>query len=73
MRREQSESKLLRKVLMLTMEGDEKEEWERFWKSRSLNLLRYSCRHGTVDVVKFFVSSGVDPTAERSVYVRVHI
>ena len=50
------------------MEGDEKEEWEDFWKIQSLPLLLYSCKHGTVDVVKFFVSSGVDPTEERFVH-----
>lgn len=46
-------------------------EWEGFWKSRGLNLLLYSCKHGTVDVVKFFVSIGVSPAEERSVYIHV--
>ena len=36
--------------------------WNDFWVSESPGLLLYACLHGTVDIVKYFVTKEVPPT-----------
>ena len=43
-------------------ESVEKKAWREFWDSESPGLLLYACLHGTVDIVKYFVSKLVSPT-----------
>ena len=43
-------------------ESVEKRTWREFWDSESPGLLLYACLHGTVDIVKYFVTKHVSPT-----------
>ena len=43
-------------------ESVEKKAWKQFWDRESPGLLLYACRHGTVDIVKYFINKQVPPT-----------
>jgi ankyrin repeat protein len=40
----------------------EKKAWSKFWDKESQRLLLYACRHGTVEVVHYFLKHRVSPT-----------
>ena len=62
-RRAQREKQASKKDLdKQQIESTELKEWQKFWKSQSPKLLLYSCLHGTVEIVKYFVSKVVSPT-----------
>ena len=42
-------------------EKQEVDAWQNFWKAESRGLLLYSCSHGTVDIVNYFITKGVSP------------
>ena len=41
------------------IEYQELQAWQQFWKDESPGLLLYSCLHGTVDIVKYFITKYV--------------
>ena len=43
-------------------ESVERMEWMAFWDSKSPELMLYACIHGTVEIVKYFVTEVVPPT-----------
>ena len=43
-------------------ESVEEKTWDKFWYEHSPELLLYACLHGTVEIVKYFVSNHVSPT-----------
>ena len=43
-------------------ESWEKKAWKTFWDEQSPGLLLYACGHGTVEIVKYFVTKLVPPT-----------
>ena len=45
------------------LESKEAKQWKEFWKSESPGLMLYACLHGTVEIVKYFISKFVSPTA----------
>ena len=40
----------------------EKIAWSKFWDKESQRLLLYACRHGTVEVVHYFLKHRLSPT-----------
>ena len=40
----------------------EKVEWKKFWDEESEELLLYACRHGTVEIVDYFLRHSISPT-----------
>ena len=44
-------------------ESMEAKEWKEFWDSESPGLMLYACLHGTVEIVKYFISKFVSPTS----------
>ena len=43
------------------IEYHELQAWQKFWEAESPGLLLYSCLHGTVDIVKYFITKYVSP------------
>ena len=43
------------------IEYQELQAWQKFWEDESPRLLLYSCLHGTVDIVKYFIGKDVSP------------
>ena len=62
--REQREKKALAANDLQAWQDEalEKKAWQEFWNAESIGLLHYSCLYGTVQIVKYFISSGVSPT-----------
>ena len=52
-------------------ESVEKRAWKDFWDSESRGLLLYACLHGTVEIVKYFITKLVSPTT-RYMYIHVY-
>lgn len=43
-------------------ESEEAKEWKEFWDSHSPKLMLHACSHGTVEIVKYFITNFVSPT-----------
>ena len=70
-RKERKEQAQLKKELFqLQAESVEKRAWKEFWDSESPGLLLYACLHGTVDIVKYFVTKLVPPTTRYMILYR---
>ena len=46
------------------IEYHELQAWQKFWEAESPRLLLYSCLHGTVDIVKYFITKYVSPVTK---------
>ena len=55
--------KLAEREYSIDSQGDsvEDKDLNTLWKDHSLNLMLFACEHGTVDVVKYFVTELVSP------------
>ena len=53
-----------RMIYFSNREQIEKKAWKEFWHEESKRLLLYACRHGTVEVVDYFLKHRVSPTTK---------
>ena len=63
-RAERSKKASKNDIFQQQAEQIEKTAWKEFWHEESKRLLLYACRHGTVEVVDYFLKHRVSPTTK---------
>ena len=61
-RAERSKKASKNDIFQQQAEQIEKKNWKEFWDEESQRLLLYACRHGTVEVVDYFLKHSVSQT-----------
>ena len=49
-------------------EAVDKFVWQAVWEDENPKLLLYSCIHGTVEIVKYFIAKSISPTTRYFLY-----